>query len=576
MLGGRVALLSCTFDLTDLDWHFDPQLRVRSPVTFAPDIDYRDRTICGNVKNIWELNRHHHLTLLATAYAATKNPPYADEVERQLLSWVRANPVQRGVNWHSGLELGVRLISWVWIERLLRGSAGHARLFGETGVMWPAVHWHQWFIRNGLSQGSSSNNHLIGELAGLFVAAVTWPYFPQSREWHRVARAGLEQEAVRQTFASGLNREQAFSYHLFVLELLMAAGVEGDRSEVPFSASFKDVVQRMSGVLPLLEDASRGLPRYGDGDDGVGILLRAQQTSRLNFLYCVAGDWLGADVPGPTSGSGQFAAGIMVPPPAHAAAERFSAPSGSQAFVDAGLYILARERRTPRELFCVMDAGPLGYLSIAAHGHADALAFTLSVGGQPVIVDPGTYSYFLEPEGREYFRSTKAHNTITIDGQSQSVPGGPFLWSHKANTRVIDWRADSGCAALVAEHDGYARLDGKPVHRRTVELNADGLHITDQLEGEGTRDIQWRLHFHPACTVTLDSYRCAVRWNSGKLAIVLDERLGWELQSAVHDAGWYSRGFDVKEPATTLIGTAAIVLPFRTQHRVLVHYDLAC
>src|SRR5690606_5147679 len=156
------------------------------------------------------------------------------------------------------------------------------------------------------------------------------------------------------------------------------------------------------------------------------------------------GDWLGADVPGPTSGSGQFAAGIMVPPPAHPAAARFSAPSGSQAFVDAGLYILARERRTPRELFCVMDAGPLGYLSIAAHGHADAFAFTLSVGGQPVIVDPGTYSYFLEPEGREYFRSTKAHNTITIDGQSQSVPGGPFLWSHKANTRVIDWRADSG------------------------------------------------------------------------------------------------------------------------------------
>jgi hypothetical protein len=573
VLRGRVSLLSCTFDLIDIDWHFDPHLRVRSPVAFAQNIDYRDTKICGNVKNIWELNRHHHLTLLAAAYAATKNPEYAGEVERELLSWVRANPPQRGVNWRSGLELGVRLISWVWTERLLRGSSAHPRLFGETGIMWPAVYWHQWFIRKGLSHDSSSNNHLIGELAGLFVAAVTWPHFPQSREWHNVARAGLERESVRQTFASGLNREQAFSYHLFVLELLVAAGVEGDRSNGPFSASFKSVVQRMVEVLPLLEDAARNLPRYGDADDGVGILLRAQQASRLDFLYCVASAWLGAAVPRPPGGSGLLAAEILVPPDARPAVEPFCAPSGSQAFVDAGFYVLARERRTPRELFCTVDAGPLGYLSIAAHGHADALAFTLNVGGQPVIVDSGTFSYFLEVEGREYFRSTKAHNTITIAEQSQSVPGGPFLWSHKACARVIDWRADGERAALVAEHDGYARLDGRPIHRRTFELDADGLGITDQLVGKGQQEVQWRLHFHPACTVTFKPHRCIVRWSSGRLEIVLDGRLNWTLQTAGHDAGWYSRAFDVKEPTTTLVGAGSLVLPFRVQHRITVYHN---
>ncbi|TIQ17227.1 heparinase II/III-family protein, partial [Mesorhizobium sp.] len=81
---------------------------------------------------------------------------------------------------------------------------------------------------------------------------------------------------------------------------------------------------------------------------------------------------------------------------------------------------------------------PLGYLSIAAHGHADALSLTLCVDGEPVLVDPGTWLYGSGGVWRDWFRSTPAHNTLNIEGKSQSIIAGTFNWSHKAVAALVE------------------------------------------------------------------------------------------------------------------------------------------
>lgn len=568
VLNGSFSLLGCQFTLRDIDWHYDPQLEVRAPVSFGFDIDYRDTTVVGNVKNIWELNRHQHLTMLAAAYCVAKDDRYADTIASQLDYWLEANPTLRGVNWHSALELSIRLISWVWIERLLRGSGAHERLFGTSGAMWSSVYWHQWLIRHCLSRGSSSNNHLIGELAGLFVAATAWPYYDESPAWRQVARRSLEKEALRQTFESGLNKEQAFSYHLFVLELFIVAGIEAERAGNPLSPKLMDAIRRMIEVVPSLTDSGGNLPRFGDADDGLAIRLTTHKSSRVDFLYRVARRWLVASVPVPRSDSGEFAADLLWYKSVDRRTTTFEYPRGSLSLDDAGLYVLATNRNTPAEFFCLADAGPVGFLSIAAHGHADALSFTLSVGGEPIIVDPGTYSYFLDVHWREYFRSTRAHNTITIDGESQSVSGGPFLWTRKAQATLIDWGVRPNGALLVAEHSGYAHLAGRPIHRRSFELNGDQLDVVDTIEGGGQHDVEWRLHFHPNCQVALARGTCRVKRRGGWVDVVLDRGLDWKLAEAAHDAGWYSPKFNCKETSVTLIGTAHAALPIRIAHQV--------
>jgi len=279
-LNGSAVFLNITMDMNEIDWHLDPQLGVHLPVTFGPDVEYRDPNVSGNVKNIWELNRHQHLTVLAVAYAMSSDDRYATEIERQLESWQAANPPINGVNWHSALEVGVRLISWVWVERLLRGSASHERLFGLSGNMWSTIYWHQWFISRFFSQGSSSNNHLIGELVGLFVASTVWPYFEESGSWQKMTRRGIEREVAHQTFASGLNKEQAFSYHFFVFELFLVAGMEAERAGGPFSAAFVDAMKRMIEVVPQVTDHGGNLPRFACRERGGREEQQAERRSR--------------------------------------------------------------------------------------------------------------------------------------------------------------------------------------------------------------------------------------------------------------------------------------------------------
>ena len=554
-LRGKYNLLNIEFEETDIDWHLDPQTGKRAPKQFGLTLNYRDFLLVGNVKNIWEKNRHHHLTILALAYVLTNEENYAKAVERQLLSWLEQNPFPLGVNWTSSLELGVRLISWVWLERLLRGTSSHERLFGEAGKLWSAIYWHQWLISQYYSPGSSANNHLIGEMAGLFVSASIWSVFPESERWQSLARKILEREVFRQTFASGLNREQAFSYHIFSLEFFLLAGLEAERMDISFSSAYRDWVRRMVEVIPLVVDVEGNLPNYGDSDEGMALQLRSHKSSRTDWLFRLGRQWLEARVPLPENGSGLLASTLLGTNTASKVA-RDTVKRGSVEFKDAGLFVLASNRGRSDEVFCLADAGTLGFLSIAAHGHADALSFTLSVGGVPIIIDTGTYSYHADTQSRAYFRSTKAHNTVVVDGLDQSEQAGTFLWVKKAESKVLAWEAQPSGATLLAEHNGYLRLSEGVKHQRQFKLERKLLEIRDMLQGRGTHDLEWRLHFSPACDVSLEDNVCFVRWATGCLKLNLDSQMAWQIE-----AGWFSAGFNRKEPISTLIGSVSQQMP---------------
>jgi hypothetical protein len=61
------------------------------------------------------------------------------------------------------------------------------------------VYQHAQFVRGYFSLHSSANNHLIGEAAGLFIAALTWPHWPQAREWLAAAKTDPGARSARRT-----------------------------------------------------------------------------------------------------------------------------------------------------------------------------------------------------------------------------------------------------------------------------------------------------------------------------------------------------------------------------------------
>ncbi len=549
----------------EIDWHRDPITGKTAPSDFADDIPYRDPQAVGNLKAIWEKNRHHHLCTLGAAYSLTGAERYAAEAADQVLSWVDQNPFLMGVNWISPLESAIRLLSWAWCERLMRGSSNYDAAFGPDSDVWASVYQHQLFIAKAYARGSSANNHLIGEMAGLFVSALAWPVFPESPSWQALARRILEEEIVRQTFPSGLNREQAFGYHLFVTEFFLLALYEAQRAGTPFSAAYRSMLKRMIENIALLADAGGGLPDYGDEDDGAALRLCPAAERREHWLYDLGRTFLDARVPVRREPSliARLAGFATLP------SSPWTGPEGSLAFEDAGLYLLASSRGTPKEVAALVDAGPQGYLSLAAHGHADALSFTLSAGGHRILVDPGTFTYHSEPAWRPYFRGTRSHNTITVDGRDQSASGGTFLWTDTTETRVLQWQDGPEGPDLTAEHDGYAPV----LHRRRVVLRKQVLEITDDVQGGGEHEIEWRLHIHPDCRAELNGAELRIRWARGVVRLALDPRLSASLLAAADTGGWYSPLFGVKVPAQTLVGRWSGRLPLHLNHRLEVVFE---
>ena len=219
------------------------------------------------------------------------------------------------------------------------------------------------------------------------------------------------------------------------------------------------------------------------------------------------------------------------------------------------------------EIWCRCDGGPLGFLSIAAHGHADALSVEVRYDGVEILVDPGTYCYHGEPEWRSYFRSTRAHNTLELDQTSQAREGGPFMWSTAVPVEpVIQSGVDADPSTWAARHRGYRRLKGSPVHERTVRLeqSAQRLVIVDRVQSGGGHVVRLYLHLGPAVTVTLDGARAELTWTGTagmrhRAALSLPTELSWSARRGVTDpiSGWYSPRFGRRQPITTLEGVAA-------------------
>ena len=235
LVGGALEVLGVVrTDMAAPDWFADPVTGQRAPAErYAFRINHRSEQQTGNVKQVWEVSRLQHLTLLASAWFLTHEDGYARLVAEQLRSWWQENPFLSGVNWSSGIEVGIRLISMVWIRRLLAGWPDVGGLFEHDGLAVRQIRWHQQYLAAFRSRGSSANNHVIAEAVGQLVASCAFPWFAESDRWRRRSARLLERELLRNTFPSGVGRELASDYQCFVAELGLLAAVEATAAGYP-------------------------------------------------------------------------------------------------------------------------------------------------------------------------------------------------------------------------------------------------------------------------------------------------------------------------------------------------------
>ena len=548
-------------DLAQPDWFYDPVTGRRAVSDrCAFRINHRSELDTGNVKQIWELSRLQHLTLLAAAWYVSHDPAYARRVADQLRSWWLENPFLSGVNWTSGIEIGIRLISMTWIRRLLDEWPEVGSLFEHSDLAVRQIRWHQQYLATFRSRGSSANNHVIAEAAGQLAASCAFPWFRESSSWRRQSARVLERELARNTFPSGINRELASDYQLFVAELGLLAAVESEAAGCPLSqGAWQQLCAMVDSGAALLDETLRP-PRQGDGDEGRALLLDAPAANRWPSLLA-----LGAAVfgrlrwwPDVQADAGSSIVSALLGR-TRLVADR---PAGRPwHFTDAGITLLRTSHDPEPELWCRCDGGPHGYLSIAAHAHADALSIEVRCGGVDVLADPGTYCYHGDPAWRSYFRSTIAHNTIELDGKNQSSEGGPFLWLRHAEAREVDVQDIGDAAEWTAEHNGYVSTGSPAWHRRCVRLDRASrtIDVVDEVGGI-PRDLCLAFHLGPDVYAELDGSIAALRWphaaTPGAARLELPQQLEWSLHRGETSPilGWYSAGLGRRTPAFTLVG----------------------
>lgn len=577
----RFTLLGHTVDHGErIAWSCDPVSGNEWERGFSPDILYRGPRRLGDIKLPWELNKHQYFFTLGKAAWLTDVSSPALEIVRQIDHWIDDNPCYRGINWIDALQVGMRAVSWIMAYPFYADYCDvsfRCRLARSL-----AQHMH--FVERNLSIGRFANNHLIGETAAL-VAGGLFLDCQRSRRWLDTGLAHLEKEMGRQVAADGVHAERSIAYHRFCLDhyYLVSGLLSANGRSLP-TATRRGMESMTEFLMDVLwPDGSA--PAFSDGDDARGLWFRADAPSDyLSLLALGAALFARGDFKAVAGGLTEEVLwllgiegidrfqGLPPGPPEHASA----------GYPDGGYYIM-RGGWGATDPVLVFDCGPLGY-GPAGHGHADALSFQLHAGGYPFFVDPGTFSYNLDYGWRDAFRTTRAHNTVVVDGQEQSVPGDRMSWKTMASAHCHRWLSTRWFDFADGEHDGYRRLPDPVTHRRVVVFLKSGFWVVwDYLTGNGRHDLEVLLHLRPDCTVDMGQGGTGFVLRSPEGARLHTWMLGGSGEAGCPEvlvggeeerAAWFSPGYGKRVAARALsvrrkfVGQCALMTCFSTSNQI--------
>ncbi|HEX8736944.1 MAG TPA: alginate lyase family protein [Pyrinomonadaceae bacterium] len=505
MIEGKFDLLG--FENLDFDspvnWHFEPLVRKHLPLKHWKQFDELDASETGDKKIVWELNRHQHFFTLGVAYWLTKDENYAEAFVRHLGGWMEQNPPGSGINWFSSLEVAFRAMSWLWAFHFFKDARGFSPPLFRKALKFLYAHGRH--IEKYLSTYYSPNTHLTGEALGLYYLGTQLPFLQPARAWRETGAEILFAELNRQILADGVYFEQSTWYARYTADFythfLILKALNDDEADKETEEKLTGKLQLLLNYLMQVTRPDGTTPLVGDDDGGRSLPFGYNQNAPNDFRAVLSTGAVIFD-----RGDYKFVARDAAEETlwllGHEAVESFEdlsevRPLNDSKSFPAGGYFVMRDGWDATDNYFLIDCGNVGAIS-GGHGHADTLAFDLAVGGRTLLVDAGTYTYHESEELRNYFRSTGAHNALTIDNESSSQTGGKFGWRTMAKPQVNAWISENRFDFFEGEHDGYRHLPDAPAtHTRGVLfLKNDYWIMRDFVETRGAHDYQMNFHFN--------------------------------------------------------------------------------
>jgi hypothetical protein len=552
-----------------IDWHLDPVSGKRAPELHWSRIDALDFKQVGDSKVIWELNRHQWAVTLGQAYRFTGDERYADTFVTYIKGWMLANPPGMGINWASSLEAALRMISWCWALFLFQGSKAISPMMFSEMLEWIRVHMRH--IERYLSYYFSPNTHLTGEALALFYVGVLFPELDGAARWRELGQSILLEQLDRQVRADGVYFEQSTCYQRYTVDIYLHYMILAERCGIAVPDSIRQSVQRMIDFLVAVSGLEGSVPQIGDADGGALLPLTQRTPADFRGLFATAAAlfnrpdyaWAAGGVTPElfwllgSDGRKTFDTLSPMPPG--------NAPT--RVFADGG-YVVMRSDWEPTAHRLILDVGPLGCNISGGHGHADLLSIQCAAFGQPCLIDPGTYGYTSDEYWREHFRSSMAHNTVTVDGMSQAESAGPFKWHRRPGARLRRWLSTAEFDLADADHDAYHRLPDPVTHRRRVLFSKPRYWmIIDEMVAKLEHRVDLCFQFAASTRLTLESddwVTVRQKDGSGCYLLVLGatplQRQQFNGETGLAQ-GWASSDYGRREPAPALRYSSENKLP---------------
>ena len=518
--------------------------------TTPPEID---------IKLIWEPARFGWAITLARAYAYSGDPAYARAFWEKTLHFLNAHPPNLGRQWQSAQEVAIRLMVWVFCDRVF--AAAPTSIAENRRRLWQGIAEHAARIPSTLVYArAQNNNHLLAEAAGLYTAGIYLPSHPQAKKWRQMGWHWMNKGFQDQITEFGTYVQHSTNYHRLMLQL----------------AVFADHLRRQSG----------------DGD------WPGATQARLAAATC----WLWALTDSQTGRTPNLGAndGAYLFPLSSQPWEDFRPVVGAaaRAFLDQAVYDqpclhemadwfnLSRPTapvvKQPQALDMLRVESGQGRAFLRAAqffdrpSHADQLHVDLWWRGVNLARDPGTYQYNAQPPWDNALVSSKVHNTLVLDGQEPMTPAGRFLWLDWAQAEVLAHELDEKAqlAWVSAEHDGFRRLGVR--HQRRLSATEGGWLVTDSVLPYGKSDEKshevhlrwllpdWHWTFEEANTLLLTgpdfSFRLLIEGAEHFSLVRAGETLYGDI-TANPTWGWCSPTYGSKIPSLALIAVRTGNLP---------------
>jgi hypothetical protein len=419
----------------------------------------------SDVKAPWELSRLQFAPVVAKAHVLTGDGRYREALMNLLSDWVEHNPVGTGVNWTIAMEAALRGISLCLSMDLLWPYAAEEQPWLRQ--MTASLGQHLRFIEahNEFSFLLRSN-HYLSNIVGLTTLSA---YLGLERRREKYAQA-VQREILLQTYPDGGDREASTGYHVLVAQMGLHSLLVQQRCRGSIAPGFEARLRLMFAWIAALADDAGKLPLLGDCDNG-----------RLELL---PEDIAQAESPAERHG-------LRVGSLCKSERDREDA----KLLPDSGVAVLSSGPAS-----VIFSAMPNGLGGKGSHTHCDKLSIVFRLGVDEVFCDSGSRCYTRSAQLRNLDRSTRAHNTLTIDAADQNtIPTSDrslFRCGNEAEVSAIELSGNS----LRASHLGYSRLG--VVHQRTVSLSETALLLIDEVTGAGTHSLDLRFLLGPEWRVS--------------------------------------------------------------------------